>query len=195
MLNYIQYFLPPEFNSVYFRQKLSSENISKIKSSMPSVYYRNWEDKYESFISAMKMEKYAYSLIGFIIIGIAAFTLLSMMSLAIIHKVAQIGILNAMGAKSSFISNIFIFQALITAIISGIVGISLSYLFIEYDNKFNIIQNIFPESLFFNFPLILKVEYAILIIVISIILLLIAAIYPALKVAKIDPIESIGFNK
>ncbi len=194
-LHNVQYFLPPEFNSFYLPFKVSPEEISDITSTFPSVKYRNWDDNYFSFISAMKMEKYAYSIIGFLIVGIAGFTLLSMMSLAVIQKVPQIGILNAMGAKGNFISNIFIFQAILTASISGIIGISLSYLFIKYDNQFNLIQRIFPESLFFDFPLILKGEYAIAIFAISTLLLLMAAIYPAYKAAKLDPVQAIGFNK
>ncbi|MDP6570233.1 MAG: FtsX-like permease family protein [Candidatus Marinimicrobia bacterium] len=194
-LHNVQYFLPPEFNSFYLPLTLSPEEISDITSIFPSVKYRNWDDNYFSFISAMKMEKYAYSIIGFLIVGIAGFTLLSMMSLAVIQKVPQIGILNAMGAKGNFISNIFIFQAILTASISGIIGISLSYLFIKYDNQFNLIQRIFPESLFFDFPLILKGEYAIAIFAISTLLLLMAAIYPAYKAAKLDPVQAIGFNK
>ena len=40
-----------------------------------------------------------------------------------------------------------------------------------------------------------NVEYALGIIVISILLLLIAACYPAYKAADLDPVDSIGFNK
>ncbi len=194
-LNSLQFFLTQEFNTLYFSKFLSPEILSNIQTEFPSVKYRTWDDKYTSFISAMKMEKFAYSLIGFIIIGIAGFTLLSMMSLSVIQKVPQIGILNAMGAKRNFISNIFIFQSTITAVFSGIIGICLSYLFIELDNRYNLLQKVFPDSLFFDFPLILKGEYAFAITAISVLLLLIAAIYPAYKASTLDPVEAIGFNK
>ena len=60
----------------------------------------------------MKLEKYSYSIIGFLIVGIAGFTLMSMMSLSVIQKIPQIGILRAIGMKAVDIKYIFICQQL-----------------------------------------------------------------------------------
>jgi len=67
--------------------------------------------------------------------------------------------------------------------------------FIQLDNRFNLIHLLFPDGLFFDFPLILKNIYIILIFSVSFILLIIAGLYPSLKAAYIDPIKAIGFRK
>ena len=143
----------------------------------------------------MKLEKIIYSLIGFFIVAIAGFTLMSMMSLTVIQKVPQIGILRAMGANKKTISAIFIIQALLTWIISSITGIMLSLLIIELDKYYNIIQIIFPSSVFFDFSLILHNEYILLIILVSLMLLIASSIYPSLKAAHLNMVESIEFRR
>ena len=97
----------------------------------------------------MKLEKFTYSIIGFLIVCIAGFTLTSMMSLSVMQKLPQIGILRAIGMESKQIGYIFLFQAITTSIISSIIGILLTYYFIYLDNNFNFIHAIFPDALFF----------------------------------------------
>ena len=120
---------------------------------------------------------------------------MSMMSLSVMQKISQIGILRAIGMNSSDIKNIFIFQAISTSIISSTIGILLSLAFIQLDNYFNLMNMLFPGGLFFDFPLILKNSYIVLIFIVSLILLIIAGLYPSIKASNIDPIKAIGFRR
>ena len=120
---------------------------------------------------------------------------MSMMSLSVIQKVTQIGILKSMGANKTNISLIFIFQALITWLVSTFIGIIISLVIIQLDKHYHLIQIIFPSSIFFEFPLILKGSYILIIICVSLVLLLIAAIYPAKKAANLDVTQAIGFRR
>ena len=173
----------PNTRSVYYLHKIPGDSFSHaIIRDFPKLYLNTWENEHSSFISAMKVEKVTYSFIGFIIVGIAGFTLMSMMSLSVLQKIPQIGILRAMGAKKYNIGTIFIIQA-------------LSLFFIEIDKEINIIKILFPRSVFFDFPLILQNEHILLIMMISFILLLSASIYPAMKAARLDSIQTIGFKR
>jgi len=188
-------FLPEKQNILYLDEPLDSQLITNIKTLFPKLRYMYWEKNHESFISAMKLEKYTYSIIGFLIVGIAGFTLMSMMSLSVMQKIPQIGILRAIGMSSSDIKNIFIFQAITTAIISSTIGILLSLAFIQLDNYFNLMDVFFPGGLFFDFPLILKNSYIVLIFLVSLILLIMAGLYPSIKASNIDPVKAIGFRR
>ena len=188
-------FLPDTQNYLYLDEGLRNNLIAEIKEVFPSVRYKFWEDDHSSFISAMKLEKFTYSIIGFLIIGIAGFTLMSMMSLSVIQKVPQIGILRAIGAKRMVIGKIFIFQAIVTSIISSTIGILLSLVVIKLDGRYNLIRSFFPRGLFFDFPLILDQQYIVMIMAISVILLILAGIYPSLKAASLDPVQAIGYQR
>ncbi len=186
----------PYIRSVYYLHEIPGGNfLNSITQIFPKLTMHTWESEHQSFISAMKVEKVTYSVIGFIIVGIAGFTLMSMMSLTVIQKVPQIGILRAMGAKKQSISAIFIIQAFITWIISSITGIMLSLIIIELDKDYHLINILFPGALFFDFPLILQNRYILLIMIISFILLLSASIYPAIKAASLDSVQTIGFKR
>ena len=191
----VKNFIPNNNNIYYLETDLSSVQYKLIQEKYPEIKYKLWEEKHQTFISAMKLEKFTYAIIGFLIVLIAGFTLMSMMSLSVMQKVPQIGILRAVGMENSDIRYIFIFQSIITSIISSITGISLSLILIYFDEKFNLIHAIFPGSILFDFPLILKSHYVILIFIISLILMIISGLYPSIKAANLDPVKSIGFRR
>ena len=185
----------PDNRSVYYLHEIPKEYFSNsITQDFPKLNLHTWEDEHQSFISAMKVEKVTYSVLGFIIVGIAGFTLMSIMSLAVIQKVPQIGILRAMGAKKQNIGAIFIIQAFITWIISSIAGIILSLIIIQLDKYYHLIQILFPGAVFFDFPLILQNFHILLIMAVSLITLLSAAIYPSIRAANLDAVDAIGYR-
>ena len=159
----INHFIPNKHDNLYLYEKLTDKQNVLINKDYPAIQYQLWEENYQSFISAMKLEKYTYSIIGFLIVCIAGFTLMSMMSLSVIQKIPQIGILRAIGMKSQNIGYVFIIQAIITSVISSTIGILLSIYMIYLDGKYHLIHFIFPGALHFIFPLILKSHYIVLI--------------------------------
>ena len=106
----IKHFIPHKYNNFYLNEKLTDSQNVMLNQDYPAIKYQLWEENYHSFISAMRLEKYTYSIIGFLIICIAGFTLMSMMSLSVIQKIPQIGILRAMGMKSLDIGYVFMLQ-------------------------------------------------------------------------------------
>ncbi len=191
----ISSFIPEKQNTLYLDKPLKVQLISELKELFPEIRYKFWEENYGSFISAMKLEKYTYSIIGFLIVGIAGFTLMSMMSLSVMQKIPQIGILRAIGMRAVDIKNIFVYQAISTSVISSTIGILLSLVFIRLDKQFDLIHLLFPGELFFDFPLILNNFYIILIFFVSLLLLILAGLYPSIKASRIDPIKAIGFRR
>ena len=193
--NALSNFFPEKIEYLYLDTPLNDDQSTFIEDQFPEINYHFWEEKHSSFISAMKLEKFTYSMIGFIIVGIAGFTLMSMMSLSIMQKVRQIGILGAMGMQTINISYIFIFQAITTSIFSSTIGIAISLFIIKIDNKFNLIKILFPGGFLFDFPLILNYQNILLIYVVCLIILFVAGIYPSIKAASLNPVEAIGIKR
>ena len=71
----------------------------------------------------------------------------------------------------------------------------LSLVIIDLDKEFHLIKILFPGAVFFDFPLILQKGYILIIMTISFILLLSASIYPAIKAANLDSVQTIGFRR
>ena len=193
--NLINKLIQPESYDVLLNKELDHISISLIKKINNKISYYKWNDDYQSFISAMKLEKIIYSLIGFLIILIAAFTLMSMMSLSVMKKIPQLGILMSIGIKKNQIKYIFLFQSIITGVIGSLVGIIISQSIIFYDKKYQLIEIFFEDQMFFDFPLILTNMNILLIFLLSLIILILSGLYPAIKASNINLIQSIGYKK
>ena len=193
--DHVESIFKENMNVIYFDRLLNDEHISYIKNNINGSVYSTWIDEHITFVSAMKLEKIVYSIIGFLIVLISSFTLMSMMSLSVMQKVPQIGILTTIGLENIKITYIFIFQSVFTSLISNIVGLAFSYFIIYLDGKFKIIMNILSATVNIKFNLILSNEYVLLIIIVTMLLMLISSIYPAYKAYQIDPIDSIAYKR
>ena len=193
--NLINKLIQPESYDVLLNKELDHISISLIKKINNNISYYKWNDDYQSFISAMKLEKVIYSLIGFLIILIAAFTLMSMMSLSVMKKIPQLGILMSIGMKKHQIKYIFLFQSIITGVLGSLLGVFISQSIIFYDKEYQIIKMIFEDQIFFDFPLILTDMNILLIFLFSLIILIFSGLYPAIKASNINLIQSIGYKK
>ena len=193
--NLINKLIQPESYDILLKKELDLISVSLIKKINNKISYYKWNDDYQSFISAMKLEKIIYSLIGFLIILIAAFTLMSMMSLSVMKKIPQLGILMSIGIKKHQIKYIFLFQSIITGVIGSLVGIIISQSIIFYDKKYQLIEIFFEDQMFFDFPLILTNMNILLIFLLSLIILILSGLYPAIKASNINLIQSIGYKK
>jgi len=175
--------------------KIELTKLNEFLESFPNVRYSTWEDDQHKLISAMKLEKIAYTTFGFLIVFIAGFNLLSLMSLSVMQKIPQIGILKTIGYSNSNISMIFVVQSLATGFLGGIFGIGFAVGLIKLETEFNFMKVIFDTFPLKEFPLILSPEKLVFIFTISVLLIVIAGIYPAYKSAKLNPVKSIDYIK
>jgi len=184
------------FNDKYLTYYSDLNSLALSKLNLPdNTYVYSWHYGHEDFIAAMKLEKIAFTLFGVIIIIIAAFTSLSMMCLSIMNRISEIGIMRTIGFRGWELAKIFLLQCTFTGIIGSAVGVIIALGLINLDNKINLIQMIFMDSLLFKFPLIINPSQISLISLSGIIIMLISGIYPAWKSGQIDILQAINYKK
>jgi len=129
-----------------------------------------------------------------LIILVAAFNILASLTMSVIEKKRDIGILTAMGIEEKIILRIFMIQGFLTGLVGtlagGLIGLTVYYLQINYHliplDPMRFKLNHLPMELH-------SLDY-ILILCASIGLSLLASIYPARKAAKVDPIQAIRWE-
>ena len=180
---------------VLLDQELTADLWTELGQEYPNIGYRLWIDEYQELVSAMRLEKIAYSIFGFMIVFISCFNLLSVLSMAVMRKIPQIGMLKAMGYNPRRIARIFVLQATVTGLVGTGLGISLAAGAVYVERTWHLLRSRLTNFPIMEFPLLLSPVKIGLVVSVTLLLVLVASAYPAWKAAKLNPIRSINFIK
>ncbi len=157
-----------------------------------------WENGNTQFLNALKVERVAMFTILSLIILVAAFNIISSLFMLVKEKTKDIAILKTIGASNRQILFIFIINGSIIGVIGTSLGVAIGVSFAA--NIENIRKwlekisgtNLFDAAIYFlNYlPAKLVPTNIILISSLSMLLCILATIYPALKAASVDPVEA-----
>ncbi len=147
----------------------------------------DWQQMSRNLFSAMELEKFAMFVVLTLIVLVAAFNIISTLSMMVMEKKADIAILKAMGATNSQILRIFMLNGIMIGLMGTAIGVlggtGLCWLLKRY--KFIKI----PKEVYYtdSIPILLYYSDVIIIAASAIIICLLATIYPARQAAGIDP--------
>jgi len=163
--------------------------------SLGDGYYGlDWMQQQRHFIRALNLEKQMIAIILSLIIAVAAFNIVSMMVMVVTDKKSDIAILRTLGMTPKRIVKIFYYQG----VSIGLIGISFGtilglLLAANIESVISGIESIigfqfFPKDVFYinRFPSKIIPSDVISIILGSLFLVIIAAIYPAKRAGRIN---------
>ena len=136
------------------------------------------------FSEMMSTFSIALAIIGGISLLVALIMILVVLYMSVSERTREIGVLKSIGARKKDIKLIFSTESLLIGIISAISGILLSLIII------GVLTLIFNSLLGFA-PIAVEWQYLLIAFAISVIISVLAGLYPASKAAKLDPVESL----
>lgn len=153
-----------------------------------------WFDLNQNLFAWMKIEKWAAFVILSLIIMVAAFNIISTMIMVTMEKTREIGVLKSMGASSQSIRRIFTFEGLLVGVLGTVVGCIIGYglCWAQYHYRFFSLPN--DVYIIDWLPIAMKWTDFAMISVAAIIITYLAAVYPAARAAKLDPVSSIRYE-
>ena len=173
-----------------------------VKQVFDDEFVFSWADMNSSLFSALKVERNVMFIILSLIIIVAAFNIISGLTILVKNKTRDIAILKSIGVLNKSIIKIFFLVGVIIGTSATIFGIFLGVTFSIYienfrqflSSVFNI--SLFPEEIYFlsKMPSEINPTSIILISVCSIIITILVSIFPAFKAAKLDPIKSLKYE-
>ena len=174
----------------------------KLKEIFNKEYIYTWSDLNKSLFSALKVERNVMFIILSLIIIVAAFNIISGLTILVKNKTKEIAILKSIGVQNKSIAKIFFMVGFLIGSTATLFGILLGVLFSIYienirqllSNIFNI--SLFPEEIYFlsKMPSEINVYSIFLIAICSIIITSIVSIYPAIKASKLDPVKALKYE-
>ena len=182
------------------------KNIESQKFIVQKIYDEefvfSWADTNSSLFSALKVERNVMFIILSLIIIVAAFNIISGLTILVKNKTRDIAILKSIGVLNKSIVKIFFLVGVIIGTSATIFGIFLGVTFSLYienfrqflSSAFNI--SLFPEEIYFlsKMPSEINPTSIFLISICSILITIIVSIFPAFKAAKLDPIKSLKYE-
>ena len=162
----------------------------------------SWSDMNKSLFSALKVERNVMFIILTLIIIVAAFNIISGLTILVKNKTREIAILKSIGVLNKSIIKIFFLIGTIIGTSATIFGIILGVTFSMYvenlrqflSKVFNI--SLFPEEIYFlsSMPSEINPTSIFIIACCSISITILVSIFPALKAAQLDPIKSLKYE-
>ena len=168
----------------------------------PDQLVYTWADMNKSLFSALKVERNVMFIILSLIIIVAAFNIISGLTILVKNKTRDIGILKSIGVQNFSIKKIFFLVGFIIGTSATLFGVIIGTLFSIYienirefiSSLFNI--SLFPEEIYFlsTMPSEINIQSIILISICSIFITIIVSIYPAAKASKLDTVKTLKYE-
>ena len=191
------------FLEVYFKDPTDIIEIKKdLIKLFPNELIYTWSDLNKPLFSALKVERNVMFIILSLIIIVAAFNIISGLTILVKNKTREIAIMKSIGVKNGSIKKIFFLVGFIIGCSATIFGVILGIIFSVYienirqfiSNLFNI--TLFPEEIYFlsTMPYELDYKSIFLISICSIITTCLVSLFPAIKASNLDTIKSLKYE-
>ena len=184
----------------------SPSSIEEIKPAIQKIFNNEfvytWADMNSSLFSALKVERNVMFIILSLIIIVAAFNIISGLTILVKNKTRDIAILKSIGVLNKSITKIFFLVGVIIGTTATTFGIFMGVLFSLYienfrqllSDTFNI--SLFPEEIYFlsTMPSEINPMSIIIISLCSIFITIVVSIFPAIKASKLDPVQGLKYE-
>ena len=191
------------FLEIYLKKPENVEYAKKnIQNLFPEHFVYSWADLNKSFFGALKVERNVMFIILSLIIVVAAFNIISGLTILVKNKTKEIAILRTLGIAQRSITKIFFIVGFSIGFLATLTGVLIGVLFsynietirLLLSKLFNI--SLFPEEIYFlsKMPSEIDLNSIIIISLCSLFITILVSIFPAYSASKLDPVKALKYE-
>ena len=188
---------------IYLKDPVEIEKNKKIiQKIFDKEYIYTWADMNNALFSALKVERNVMFIILSLIIIVAAFNIISGLTILVKNKTREIAILKSIGVLNKSITKIFFLVGVIIGTSATLFGVVIGVVFSIYIENFRSFLSqvfnisLFPEEIYFlsKMPSEINLSSIFIISISSILITILVSILPAIKASKLEPAKALKYE-
>jgi lipoprotein-releasing system permease protein len=160
----------------------------------PDFETKDWQELNEPLYAALSLERVGFYVVLVVVVTIAALNIITLLTMMVLEKTADIGILQSMGATSSTVMRIFMLQGLAIGIVGAALGVAGGTFLVWYLDSYQIIT--LPPDVYSisHVSFRLRPWDAAFVALATVAISFVSTIYPARAAARMDPVEALRYE-
>lgn len=177
------------------------EMVPQLRAQLPgNLVLTDWRESQGSLFTAVKMEKITVGLLLMAVIAVAAFNIVSTLTMSVTEKAGDIAVLRVMGLSAGAVMLIFMGHGLalggVGIVVGGVVGVLLALNVSELAAWFEQVSGsyLFDPQVYYigRLPSVLQWQDVLVTLAVALLLSTLASVYPAWRAARIQPVEALN---
>jgi lipoprotein-releasing system permease protein len=154
----------------------------------------SWYDLHKELYTVMQIERWMAYIIVCLIIGVASFNLLGSLTMTVIEKTRDIGILRALGAFRKSINKVFLLQGVYVGSIGSFLGLTVGLLMVVLQQRYHLLSLDPTVYIIPAIPTEIHWVDVVLVLATAIVFCSVAALYPSRRAASLIPVEAVRWE-
>ncbi|MEZ9231225.1 lipoprotein-releasing ABC transporter permease subunit LolC [Vibrio amylolyticus] len=157
-------------------------------------HWSDWREQRGELFQAVRMEKNMMGLMLGLIVGVAAFNIISALIMVVMEKQSEVAILKTQGMNDHQIMGVFMVQGASSGIIGALAGGTLGVLLASNLNSMLEGLGVALFSVGGHLPVLINPSQIIIVVLLAVMLSLFATLFPSYRASSVKPAEALRYE-
>lgn len=156
---------------------------------------KTWQERNRNLFSALKLEKYVMFIVLAFIILVASLSIVTNLTMVVLEKIREIATMKSLGSSDRAVRNVFVYAGVYMGVVGSVAGlvegVAICSLLTNMQFNFFKFHEIFYTS---RLPIQMDLVDVVIIGMVSVVLSVLATLYPSSMASRLDPVEGLRYE-